>query len=145
MLEGAGLLSLRGDNPSPTPADIDEAASKVRVTPIDAAQTALSLSSVDGAIVNNTFLERSGIDPESALYKDDPSSPAAEPYINAFVTRAEDKTNETYLQLVGIWHDPEIQDAVREESKGTSVEVERDGAALEQILERVEAGIRAGQ
>ncbi|MFC9834160.1 MetQ/NlpA family ABC transporter substrate-binding protein [Rhodococcus sp. NPDC127530] len=145
VLKGAGLLTLTGDNRSPTPADIDTGASKVKVTPVDAAQTALSLASVDGAIVNNTFLERSGIDPESALYKDDPSSPAAEPYINAFVTRAEDKDNATYLELVKIWHDPEIQAAVREESKGTSVEVERDGAQLQQILSRVEEGIRSAK
>lgn len=143
VLKGAGLLKLSGDTASPTPADIDAGSSKVKVTPVDAAQTALSLASVDGAIINNTFLERSGIDPESALYKDDPSSPAAEPYINAFVTRAEDKNNEKYLELVKIWHDPEIQAAVREESKGTAVEVERDGAQLEQILSRVQDGIRA--
>ena len=145
VLKGAGLLTLTGDNPSPTPADIDTTASKVKVTPVDAAQTALSLASVDGAIVNNTFLERSGIDPQSALYKDDPSSPAAEPYINTFVTRAEDKDNATYLELVKIWHDPEIQAAVSEESKGTSVEVERDGAQLQQILSRVEEGIRSAK
>ncbi len=47
VLNGAGLLTLTGDNPSPTPADIDTTASKVKVTPVDAAQTALSLASVD--------------------------------------------------------------------------------------------------
>lgn len=142
VLQAAGLLKLADSNPQPTPADIDKGASKVKVTPVDAAQTALSLASVDGSVVNNTYLERSGIDPNSALYKDDPNSPGAAPYINAFVTRAADKSNPTYLKLVDIWHDPEVQKAVAENSKGTAVEVTKSGPELEQILQRVQQTIR---
>ncbi|GAB4587583.1 MetQ/NlpA family ABC transporter substrate-binding protein [Nocardia sp. IFM 10818] len=142
VLQSAGLLKLSGDVRQPTPADVDKAASKVKVTPVDATQTALSLASVDGSIVNNTFLEKSGIDPKSALFKDDPKSPGAEPYINAFVTRAEDKNNPTYLKLVEIWHGAEVQQAVQETSKGTAVEVKRDGPDLEQVLARVQQTIR---
>ncbi|MBF6141338.1 methionine ABC transporter substrate-binding protein [Nocardia farcinica] len=145
VLQAAGLVKLSSDTRTPSPADIDRDASKVRVTPVDAAQTALSLNSVDGSVINNTFLERSGVDPKTALFKDDPSSPGAEPYINAFVTRAEDKDDPTYQKLVEIWHDPQVQAAVAESSKGTSVEVRRSGAELEQILQRVQQTIRDGQ
>lgn len=145
VLEAAGLVKLSSDTRAPSPADIDRNASKVKVTPVDAAQTALSLESVDGSIINNTFLERSGVDPLSALYKDDPSSPGAEPYINAFVTRAEDKDNATYLRLVEIWHDPEVQQAVADSSKGTAVQVRRTGAELAPILQRVQQTIRDGR
>ncbi|WP_454196681.1 MetQ/NlpA family ABC transporter substrate-binding protein [Nocardia sp. Marseille-Q1738] len=145
VLEAAGLLKLSSDTKAPSPADIDKAASKVRVTPVDAAQTALSLASVDGSIVNNTFLERSGIDPHSALYKDDPKNPAAEPYINALVTRAEDKNDPVYLQLAELWHDPEVQKAHNDVTKGTAVEVRRSGPELEQILQRVQQTIRDGK
>ncbi|MFI6869499.1 MetQ/NlpA family ABC transporter substrate-binding protein [Nocardia sp. NPDC050406] len=142
VLRKAGLVKLSSETRAPSPADIDKAASRVRVTPVDAAQTALSLNSVDGSIVNNTFLLKSGIDPKSAVYQDDPNDPGAEPYINAFVTRAEDKTDPTYLKLVEIFHDPDVQQKVRENSKGTAVEVRRDGPALEQILSRVQQTIR---
>ncbi|MBF6073926.1 MetQ/NlpA family ABC transporter substrate-binding protein [Nocardia beijingensis] len=145
VLRAAGLLKLSSETKAPTPADIDKSASKVRVTPVDAAQTALSLASVDGSIINNTFLERSGIDPHSALYKDDPKDPAAEPYINALVTRAEDKDNPVYLQLAELWHDPEVQKAHAEVTKGTAVEVRRSGPELEQILQRVQQTIRDGK
>lgn len=145
VLQAAGLLKLAGDADQPSPADIDKAASKVTVTPVDAAQTALSLPSVDGAVINNTFLERSGIDPHSALYKDDPKDPAAEPYINVIVTRAEDKANPTYLKLVEIWKDPEVAAAHAETTKNTAVEVTRPAAELEQILERVQQGIRSNK
>ncbi|UFS99552.1 MetQ/NlpA family ABC transporter substrate-binding protein [Nocardia huaxiensis] len=142
VLQSGGLLKLTGNPRQPTPADIDRAASKVKVTPVDAAQTALSLQSVDGSIINNTFLQKSGIDPKSALYKDDPNSPGAEPYINAFVTRAADKNNPTYLKLVEIWHGAEVQAAVQETSKATAVEVRRGGPELEPILARVQQTIR---
>ncbi|MFC8528196.1 MetQ/NlpA family ABC transporter substrate-binding protein [Nocardia sp. NPDC057227] len=145
VLQAAGLVKLASDTRAPSIADVDRNASKVKVTPVDAAQTALSLASVDGSIINNTFLERSGVDPKSALAKDDPNSPGAEPYINTFVTRAEDRDNEKYLKLVEIWHDPEVQQALTESSKGTSVEVRRDGPALQQILTRVQQTIRDGK
>lgn len=142
VLQAAGLLKLSGDVGQPTPADIDKGASKVKVTPVDATQTALSLASVDGSVINNTFLQKSGIDANSALYKDDPKNPGAEPYINAFVTRAADKNNPTYLKLVEIWHGPEVQKAVAENSKGTALEVTRGGPDLEKILARVQQTIR---
>ncbi|MFI6166884.1 MetQ/NlpA family ABC transporter substrate-binding protein [Nocardia sp. NPDC051052] len=145
VLQAAGLLKLSSKTNSPSPADIDRGASKVKVTTVDAAQTALSLASVDGSVINNTFLERSGIDPSSALYKDDPKDPAAEPYINALVTRAEDKNNPKLLQLVELWHDPEVQQAHSEVTKGTAVEVRRNGPELEQILQRVQQSIRDGK
>ncbi|MFG1795125.1 MetQ/NlpA family ABC transporter substrate-binding protein [Nocardia altamirensis] len=145
VLQAAGLLKLSSDVKSPSPADIDKGASKVRVTTVDAAQTALSLASVDGSVINNTFLERSGIDPQSALYKDDPKNPAAEPYINTLVTRAEDKNNPKLLQLVELWHDPEVQKAHSEVTKGTAVEVKRGAPELEQILQRVQQTIRDGK
>ncbi|MFI6047598.1 MetQ/NlpA family ABC transporter substrate-binding protein [Nocardia sp. NPDC051321] len=145
VLQAAGLLKLSSKTNSPSPADIDRGASKVKVTTVDAAQTALSLASVDGSVINNTFLERSGIDPSSALYKDDPNNPAAEPYINALVTRAEDKNNPKLLQLVELWHDPEVQKAHSEVTKGTAVEVRRNAPELEQILQRVQQSIRDGK
>jgi hypothetical protein len=95
---GRGVAEAVVGHPRTSLADVDKGASKVKVTPVDAAQTALSLASVDGSVINHTFLERSGVDPQSALYKDDPENPAAEPYINALVTRAEDKNNPVYLK-----------------------------------------------
>ncbi|MEV0246581.1 MetQ/NlpA family ABC transporter substrate-binding protein [Nocardia sp. NPDC050712] len=145
VLQAAGLLKLSSTSRQPSPADIDKGASKVKVTPVDAAQTALSLASVDGSVINNTFLDRSGIDPKSALYKDDPNNPDAEPYINVIVTRAEDKTNPVYQQLVEIWKDPAVAAAHAEVTKGTAVAVSRPAAELEQILTRVQQSTRDGK
>ncbi|KQB84200.1 MetQ/NlpA family ABC transporter substrate-binding protein [Corynebacterium oculi] len=146
VLVQAGLLTLKSqDLLDPTPADIDESASKVSVTPVDPAQTPVTYGEGRPSIINNTFLDRAGIDPNSAIQQDDPNNKLAEPYINAFVTRAEDKDNEDIAKLVEIWHDPEVQAAVQEDSKGTSVSVNRSAEELQGILDGLEDDLRAAK
>ena len=62
---------------------------------------ARSLPSVAAAVINNGFAMDANIDPSSAIFEDDPRSPASEPYINAFVSRKQDKDNATYRLLSG--------------------------------------------
>jgi D-methionine transport system substrate-binding protein len=146
VLQAAGLVGLReGGNALSTPADIDQASSKIRVTPIDAAQTVTALPSVDASVVNNNFALDGGLDPTSALYKDDPKSPSAQPYINVFVSRAHDKDNPTFQKLVRLYHDPRVSGQVEAQSKNTSVLVDRPGPDLEGILARLEQTVRAAK
>ena len=143
VLQQAGLISLKGGGTVlSTPADIDTAASKVTVVPVDAQQTVTSLSSVDAAIVNNNFALDAKLDPSQALYNDDPSKPAAEPYINAFVARAADQDNPTYRTLVELYHDPAVTAAVVNASQGTAVIVDRPQTDLQTILTGLEQTVR---
>lgn len=123
---------------TPSPADIDEEASLVSVTPVDSAQTTVAHGEGTPAVINNSFLDRAGIDPNTAVFEDNPESEEAEPYINVFVTKAEDAEDERVAQLVELWHTPEVQDAVDQDSAGTSVQVQRDAAELQDILDRLE-------
>lgn len=144
VLVQAGLVSLKNKNLlNPTPADIDQAASSVTVTPIDAAQTVTAYQDGSPAIVNNSFLNSAKIDPNGAIYKDDPTTTEAQPYINAFVTTKENKDREEFKRLVEIWHSKPVQDAIAEDSQGTSVAVKMDGPELEKILADIEAKTRA--
>ena len=143
VLVQADLLTLKEDGlVSPTPADIDKKASKVTVTPVDAAQTTSAYGEGQPAIINNSFLDRAGIDPATAVFQDDPSSEEAEPYINAFVVRQEDAGNQTIRDLAQLWHSDEVQAAVEEDSAGTSVPVERTPEELAKILKRLEDDAR---
>lgn len=144
VLQQAGLLKLKGGgNALSTPADIDRAASKVTVQPVDAAQTVASLPSVDGAVINNNFALDANLDPKSALFQDDPKSKAAEPYINVVVARAEDKDDPTYRKIAQLYHSPEVVAAAKRQSKGTSVEVTRPADQLGSILARLEKDLGA--
>ncbi|CAB0539482.1 MetQ/NlpA family ABC transporter substrate-binding protein [Corynebacterium diphtheriae] len=140
VLIQAKLITLKKEGLiTPTPSDVDEAKSKVKLTPVDAAQTTIAYGEGTPAIINNSFLDRAGIDPKLSVFQDDPNSTEAEPYINAFVTKAEDKDDANIAKLVEIWHSKEVQDAVAEDSKGTSVPVQRNTEELKKILDRLEA------
>lgn len=140
VLVQAKLITLKKEGLiTPTPSDVDEAKSKVKLTPVDAAQTTTAYGEGTPAIINNSFLDRAGIDPKLSVFQDDPNSTEAEPYINAFVTKAEDKDDANIAKLIEIWHSKEVQDAVAEDSKGTSVPVQRNTKELKKILDRLEA------
>jgi len=141
VLAQAKLVTLKdglADPLTPTPADIDTKASKVSVVPVDASQTPSAYNEGRPAIINNTWLDRSGIEPSLAVFQDDPNSPEAEPYINVFAAKADRVDDETLNKLVEIWHDPKVTEAVAQDSKGTSVPVKRDKAELNAILDRVQ-------
>ena len=142
VLAKAGLIELKGDSANPSPLDIDTEKSRVSVTPIDAAQTTAAYGEGTPAVINNSFLERAGIDPNTAIFQDDPEDAAAEPYINVFATTQANKDNADLKKLAELWHDPEVLAAVDRDSRGTSVPVNRPAAELEEILERAEKDAR---
>lgn len=139
VLNSAGLLEFNDDDIEfPTVADIDTDASQVSVVPVDAAQTSVAHGEGRPAIINNTFLLRNGIDPNSAIFSDDPESDNAAPYINVLVTTSDRVDDEDLHTLVELWHTPEVQAAVEEDSQGTSVEIQRSQEELQEILDRLE-------
>ncbi|MDO5031229.1 MetQ/NlpA family ABC transporter substrate-binding protein [Corynebacterium sp.] len=130
LKEGTGL--------TPSPLDIDEKKSKVKVTPVDAAQTPAAFGEGKPAVINNSFLERAGIDPKSAVAQDDPNSTEAEPYINVWAVRSEDLDNQTLKELAELWKDKSVEEAILRSSGGTAVPVERPQEELQEILDRLE-------
>ena len=135
VLQEAGLVALRdGGSAFSTPADVLEDESKVTVTPVDAAQTALALQDVDASIINNDFVGDADLTAEDAIYSDDPDASAAEPYINVWVARGADADNEVFQQLVEIYHSPEVEEGVIEASGGTGVIKDNSAAELQEIL-----------
>ena len=139
LLAANGLVTLKEEGLlSPTPADIDEAASQVEVTPVDAAQTTIAYNSGEPAVVNNSFVLRAGLNPDDAILEDDPNSEGAEPYINIWATTPEKADDERINELAELWKDPAVAEAVQESSGGTAVAVDRPREDLEQILQRLE-------
>lgn len=89
-------------------------------------------------MINNSFLERAGIDPNSAIFQDDPSTEQAEQYINVWVTTPELADNEELQQLAELWKDPAVEEAVLESSGGTAVPVDLTDEELADIQQRLE-------
>ncbi|AIJ32895.1 ABC-type transporter, periplasmic component [Corynebacterium imitans] len=139
VLVQAGLLELKEGTSklTPTPVDIDEAASKVKVVAVDASQTPNAYNEGRPAVINNNWLQRGGIDPASSVAADDPNSELAEPYINVFTVKAEDVDNETYAKLVEAWQSDAVTEALNEDSNGTAVQVKRSPEELNTILDEL--------
>ncbi|MFC7880240.1 MetQ/NlpA family ABC transporter substrate-binding protein [Isoptericola sp. NPDC057391] len=142
VLQEAGLIELKdGGSAVSTEADVLPS-SKVTVTPVAAEQTPIQLKSVDASIVNNDFLKDAGLDPETALFQDDPDSDAAAPYINVWVARAEDKDDPDLKKLAEISHSDEVVAAEQEASGNTAVIKDNSPEELQEILSGLEDDIR---
>ncbi len=76
------------------------------------------------------------------LFAEDPNSDAAKPYINAFVARAADKDNPTYLKLAQIYHDPAVVDAARKDLGDGGVFKTNDAADLQATTAQIESTLR---
>ena len=142
LLKAQNLVTFKSEVHTPTHNDIYTGKSKVKVTPVDAAQTVVSLDSVDAAVINNTFLADAGLNPSDALAQDDPNNPDARRYVNLFVAQKDKVNDETYKKVVEIFHSKTVQDAVKEDSKNTAVEVNLSQDELKKALENEEAALK---
>lgn len=138
VLKSAGLLKLKSDTLQPTENDIDKDNSKVNVTAVEANQTVTSMSSVDGSVVNNDFLDDANLDPKNALFQDDTSQDSALPYVNLFVAQKGQEDNETYKKIIDIYRSQPVQDAQQKSSKNTAVVVDTDVQKLRDVQKKLE-------
>ncbi|MFD6163434.1 MetQ/NlpA family ABC transporter substrate-binding protein [Nocardia sp. NPDC060256] len=142
-LAAAGLIVLKGGASWDSKIeDVDTAASKVKLTPIDPTLTAQSLSSVDAAFVDDTFARPAGLTKNDTIYTDDPELPALKQYINIFAARAADKDNPTLLKLARLYHDPEVEAAVRAETGYEGIFKTNEPADLQATATELEAKFR---
>ncbi|QNE88990.1 methionine ABC transporter substrate-binding protein [Corynebacterium incognita] len=138
LLAAHGLLKLKEEGKTtPTPADIDEAASKVKVTPVDAAQTPSAYGEGSPAVITNSFFKRANIDPNTAIV-DDEGKANTDPYINVWAVREEDATNEQVKKLAELYLSDEVKAAVQETTGGTTVFVDKPQEELQKILDQLE-------
>ena len=124
------------------------------MSPIVAGTFSISISEMPREmVVNNDFVNDAGLDPESALFEDNPNSPAAQPYINVFVVREADARNERLLKLgvLGVRMQSAITYALEEIQRlhegldvgrvgGLPDDVVAHAEPAEQLVERVDAG-----
>ncbi|RKQ33413.1 MetQ/NlpA family ABC transporter substrate-binding protein [Kocuria tytonis] len=136
LLKQQGLVSFTKDTIAPTEQDIDKEKSKVKVRPVSAEQTVLSMDSVAGSVVNNDFLDRANLEPKSALAQDDPTADSAKVYDNLFAATEANADNETLKKVAGFYYDDKVQEAEKKETKGTAVPTRVDQQELKDLLAR---------
>jgi D-methionine transport system substrate-binding protein len=146
VLQAAGLVELEdGGSPFSTVDDVLDT-SKVEVITLEAALTPTSLPDVAAAVINNDFVEDADLSFDDALATDDPADASAQPYINIFAARAEDKNDKVLLELVDIFQNTQaVTDGVLEVSGGSAVLVTTPVGELEESLATVQESYAATQ
>lgn len=122
LLQSADLLTLKEtDNDLPTVADIKENPLNLKITELDASQTARALPDVAASVINSGMAVDAGLIPdEDAIYVE-PVNEDAKPYVNIIVSRKKDADNETYQKIVDAYQQDATKKVIQETSKGASV------------------------
>jgi D-methionine transport system substrate-binding protein len=146
VLQSAGLVELEdGGSPFSTVDDVLDS-SKVKVITLEAALTPTSLPDVAAAIINNDFVADADLTEDDAIATDDPADESAQPYINIFAARAEDKNNKVFLELVDIFQKTKaVTDGLVEASGGTAVLATTPVAELVDSLESTQKAYAASK
>jgi D-methionine transport system substrate-binding protein len=146
VLQAAKLVTLKNGGTAFSDTS-DITSHRVDVVTLDASQTARAVlnGSAAAAIVNNNYATNAKLAKTNAIFQDDPASPIAAPYVNIFVSRAEDKDDPTYLKLAALYHDPSVEKGVQASNAGTAVFRNLPAATLQQELKTVEAQAQAAK
>lgn len=120
LLENAGVLKLEKDfGLFGGPDKIKENKLDLKIKAIDAQQTPRVLPDVAASIINNGVAGKAGLDPaKDPIFKEDPKSEAAKPYINVIASKTSEKDNKTYKKIVEYYHSKEAIEAVKKDSNG---------------------------
>lgn len=122
LLQSAGLIEL---DPAaghfPTVDDITANPKNLEITPVDAGQTARSLTDVAAACVNGDYAMNAGLSvTEDAIFVE-PVDESSDPYINTIVARPDEKDNEVYKKIVDAYQRDETAEKIKEIYNGGAV------------------------
>lgn len=120
LLETADLITLEDDfGLFGDSSGIVENPLELEIIPMVAQQTPRSLPDVTVAIINNGIAGQAGFSPgEDPILKETGDDDASTPFVNIFAARSEDKDNETYQRIVELYQEEDVEEAIKEDTKG---------------------------
>ena len=121
LLQSAGLIKLDVSGTElATIANIKENPKNLKITELDASQTARSLTSVDAAVVNNTFVTEAKLDYKKALFKEQADENSKQWY-NIIVAKKDWETSskaDAIKKVIAAYHTDEVKKVIEETSDG---------------------------
>ena len=121
LLQSAGLIKLDVSGTElATIANIKENPKNLKITELDASQTARSLSSVDAAVVNNTFVTEAKLDYKKALFKEQADENSKQWY-NIIVAKKDWESSpkaDAIKKVIAAYHTDEVKKVIEETSDG---------------------------
>ncbi len=116
LLESAGLIKL-DDAKVPGLKDVKENRLNLKITPLDAAQTAKSLDDVTASVVNSGVASDAKLDPKKAVYREKITA-KSKPYVNIISANGKDKNKAAYKKIVKAYQSPDIAKIIKAEFNG---------------------------
>jgi D-methionine transport system substrate-binding protein len=122
LLQTAGLIKVDpAKKQLPTVNDITENKLNLKITELDAAQTARTLEDVAASVINSGMAVDAGFSPEDDAIFLEPVDETSRPYVNIIVARAEDKDKEIYEKIVAAYQQDATKKVIEETSKGSNI------------------------
>lgn len=120
LLQTAGLLKLNPKKSQPTTRDIIKNKKDLKFTPVDASQTARSLTSAQAAVVNNDMALDAKLKPADAIYVEKINK-ASEPWVNIIVTKKSKKNNKVYKKIVKAYQTEATKKQIKKVYDGSTI------------------------
>ncbi|PMD72150.1 metal ABC transporter substrate-binding protein [Companilactobacillus nuruki] len=116
LLESAGLIKLNSAK-IPNVKDITENKLNLKISALDAAQTAKSLDDVTASVVNSGVASDAKLNPKKAVYREKITA-KSKPYVNIISANAKDKNNATYKKIVKAYQSKDVAKEIKKEFGG---------------------------
>lgn len=119
LLEKYGLIKLgeSASNKTVSVNDIVENPKKLVIKEVSSYQLPRVLPDVDGAVINTAIILQAGIDPKTAIIREDSNSP----YSNIIAVRKEDKDNEKFKKLAEAVQSDKVREFIKKEYDGSVI------------------------
>lgn len=111
------FIELKEGAINPSLADIVSNPKKLKIISVESPQLPRTLDDATLCIINTDWVLLGGIDPQTALFKEDAHSP----YANVIVIRASDKDNAKIQKFLKIYHSEAVKDFIKERFKGAVI------------------------
>lgn len=121
LLQSAGLIELdvKGKELA-TVANIKKNPKNLTISELDASQTAASLTSVDAAVINNTFVREAKVDYKKALFKEEANENSQQWY-NLIAAKKDWKSSDkgdAIQKIIDAYHTDDVKKVIEESSDG---------------------------
>ncbi|MQS76743.1 MetQ/NlpA family ABC transporter substrate-binding protein [Companilactobacillus halodurans] len=116
LLQSAGLIELN-NRKIPSLRDITKNKVGIKISSLDAGQTAKSLDDVTAACVNSGVASDAKLNPQNAVYREKITA-KSKPYVNIISVNAKDKNNPTYNEISKAYRTKEIAALIKTEFHG---------------------------
>lgn len=121
LLQTAKLITVKEGVTNPTVSDVTANPKKLKITELDASQTARAMKDVDISVINSGMAVDAGLIPQDDAIFIEPVDKTSKPYVNIIVARKKDADNKVYQKIVTEYQTEQTKKVIKNTSKGADI------------------------